>query len=151
MLALALIAGCKPKETAPAKPPTIVIPQDLKGEKINDAIVPSAPKFLDSAMVGTQLAPDGTVAKPNDSVPEGTPVYLTMHFHESPAGLQARAVWKDVLGKEVHHDQHDMKGAKVVTFELNDPKLKPGRYRVIGYWGGNIACDRVFSVVAAQK
>jgi len=44
-----------------------------------------------------------------------------------------------------------MNGAKVTTFAFNDPKAKPGRYKVIAYWGGNIATEREFEVLAVQK
>ncbi len=43
-----------------------------------------------------------------------------------------------------------MNGTKVATFAVGQ-KLAPGKYHVRGYWGGNIADDRDFVVVAKSK
>ena len=75
-------------------------------------------------------------------------VYLTMVFRESPAGLQASAVWKQVKGQPVSTERKQMNGAKTVTFTSSN-KLKPGLYKVVGYWGGNVACERQFEIIGA--
>ena len=72
-----------------------------------------------------------------------------MYFRESPPGLQASAVVETMDRKPVHTERRDMNGAKIVTFPLGD--LKPGRYKVIGYWGGNIATEREFEVAAGKE
>ena len=40
-----------------------------------------------------------------------------------------------------------MNGAKVATFTVPAAHVKPGFYRVEGYWGGNIACEYSVTVV----
>ena len=81
----------------------------------------------------------------------GQPIYLTMVLTESPPGLQTRAVWHDPKDKVIRTDQKKMNGAKVATFTLSEVKLKPGKYHVVGYWGGNLAADKTFDIVAASK
>ena len=91
------------------------------------------------------------VATESDSVPAGEPIYLTMVLRESPQGLQTSAVWTTMDKKPLKTERKVMNGAKTVTFGLNNPKMKPGRYRVVGYWGGNIATEREFEIVAKSK
>jgi hypothetical protein len=127
-----------------------VQPSDVRNAKVNTVIQP-APQFIDHALLGSQLGPDGTVAKESESVAAGQPIYLTMVLRESPPGLQTSAVWTTIDKKPLRTERKVMNGAKVATFGWKDPKMKPGRYRVVGYWGGNIATERQFEVVGAGK
>jgi hypothetical protein len=127
---------------------TKVIPSDVRNAKISEVIQP-APQFIDHAMLGSEVGPDGTVKKDSDTFDSGQPVYLTMFFRESPVGLQSSAVLTTIDKHPVKTERRDMNGAKVATFALGD--LKPGRYKVVGYWGGNIATEREFEVQAAKS
>ena len=81
---------------------------------------------------------------------QGEPIYLTLVLKESPEGLQTAAEWKNAK-KTLRIDRQKMNGGKVVTFAMKDPKLPPGKYEVIGYWGENIAADKHFEIAAAAK
>jgi hypothetical protein len=146
-----LVVACEQKTSAPARRViTRVQPSDVGHAKVSTVIQP-VPQFIDHALLGSELGPDGKVAKESDSVRAGQPMYLTMVLRESPAGLQTSAVWMGMDKKPLRTERKVMNGAKVVTFGFNDPKLKPGRYKVIGYWGGNIATEREFAVVGGGK
>ena len=62
------------------------------------------------------------------------------------AGLQTSVKWFDGSGTQIDESRTMMAGQKVATFKLNAKKLKPGDYRVVGYWGGNIAVERDFKM-----
>ncbi len=144
--------ACEQKGTAPARRTgtTTVQPSDVRNAKVSTVIQP-APQFIDHAILGSQLGPDGMVAKESLSVTAGQPIYLTMVLRESPPGLQTSAVWTTMDKKPLRTERKSMNGAKVATFGFKDPKMKPGRYRVVGYWGGNIATQREFEVVGGGK
>lgn len=145
------VAGCEQKGSSARRGITTrVKPSDVSHAKVSEVIQP-APQFIDHALLGSQLGPDGMVAKESDSVPVGQPMYLTVVLRESPPGLQTSAVWMGMDKKPLRTERKVMNGAKVATFGFNDPKLKPGRYKVIAYWGGNLATEREFQVVGAAK
>jgi len=149
LCAVALIACQKqegPGKSRPGAPGAQ--PTDMRGAKVNEVVQP-APQFVDRSLLGSELGPDGAVAKDTDKIPAGQPVYLTMVFKESPPGLQASAVWTTIDKKPVSTERKEMNGSKVATFALSN-SIKPGRYKVVGYWGGNIAAERDFEITAQK-
>jgi len=152
-IALGILAACKQREQTVSKQTVKTtssgVPADLRNANVNTIIHPDPPTFIDSAALGDQLGSDGNVLMDKNTLREGEPAYLTMRLHESPQGLWTRAMWKDESGKPVAVEDHDMKGTKVVTFKC-DKVLKSGKYSVVGYWGGNIAVERPFEVVAKK-
>lgn len=114
-------------------------------------LITPAPRFVDHATLGAELGKDGTVEKESYKFTVGQPIYLTVVFLQSPPGLQTSAVWTDVDKKPLFVERQQMNGKKVATFAFRDPKIKPGHYRVTAYWGGNIATDEEFDVVAAPQ
>jgi len=135
--------------TSTAVKPGANQPTDMSHAKVNE-VIDKAPQFADHVVLGTDLNPDGTVAKEDDRILLGRPVYLTMWFQESPPGLQASAVWATLEKKPISTERKSMNGAKVVTFTGGN-KLKPGLYRVTGYWGGNVVTEREFEIVGAEE
>jgi hypothetical protein len=131
----------------PTNPPKPRV-QDLSNAKVNQ-VLPLAAAPLEKSLVGGNVK-DGVVASEQMQFLPGKPVYLTMWLKESPAGLQTSVRWFDAKHKEVLFDSKPMNGSKVATFVMNQ-KLKPGKYHVTGYWGGNEACDYDFEVVKAGK
>ena len=104
---------------------------------------------MDHSLVGTELGPDGTVKTEDAATLQGSPIYMTVWFRESPPGLQTASVVTTMNKKQVHTERKQMNGAKVATFNLGD-QLKPGRYKVTAYWGGNFATDREFEVLPTK-
>ncbi len=146
-----MVTGCEPKAgDRPVKVTTRVQPSDVRDAKVSEVIQP-APQFIDRSLLGSQLGADGMVSKESASFTQGQSIYLTMVLRESPPGLQTSAVWMGVDGKPLRTERKVMNGAKVATFGFKNPKVKPGHYHVIGYWGGNIATDREFDIVSVRK
>ena len=123
------------------KTTTIVAPPtDLTRKKIKETI-PIGPPLVDDKGIGSKPNPDGTVSGEQKGFRTTEPIYLTMKFHDSPHGLQSSIVVEGKNGRTEFRDQKAMNGGKVVTFTVPAKKLKPGHYRVDGYWGGNVAAE----------
>ncbi len=151
---IVLLAACqKPAEkkvqTAPVKQPGETLAgmkQDLRRADI-DKIVTPVPPFLESCAIGSAPGPDGTVTGEEKEFHEKHAIYLTERFQQSPAGLQASIRVYDAKKHLVVEETRPMNGAKVVTFTIPPAHVKPGFYRVEGFWGGNIACEYPVTVV----
>ena len=126
-------------------------PQDLSNATINTVVAPMEEIYVDKSRLGSTVGQDGLVDGDKTEFGSQDNVYLSMWFKESPAGLQARAVVEDTSGKEVSAQQKPMNGQKTVTFNLGEKKLVAGKYKVTGYWGGNIAAEHEFTVTAPAK
>jgi hypothetical protein len=111
---------------------------------------PTVPRFLEWSRLGTKVGPDGLVSEETTSFAAGEPVHLSLKLHETPPGLQLRAIWKDAGGKNIQRDTKYPKNKKAVTFTLQQSP-PPGHYHVEAYWGGNLAADKDFDVVAKGK
>ena len=117
-------------------------PVDLTHKKIKEEI-PLAPVLIDDKGIASKVAADGSVSGEQKTFKSTDPISVMMKFHESPHGLQSSIVVIDPKGAKVYRDQRAMNGAKMVTFTIPPKKLKPGHYRVDGYWGGNVAVDLI--------
>jgi hypothetical protein len=153
LLMFSLVA-CRREQPPPAPAvvrhprPTVTRPQDMSKAKVNQVIAPDR-EFLDHCLLGSETAPDGSVTAQKSEFAAGDPVKLTIWLKESPEGLQMSAQWWQGSEK-IAEERRAMKGGKVVTFELKK-KLKPGKYRVEGMWGGNTACDMQFEVAKKKR
>jgi hypothetical protein len=127
-------------------------PAGMANKKVSTIVKPLPQGFFDRSAIGSDLAKDGTVLAQKTSFVQGEPVYMTMRFFESPAGLQASLRILDEKGKELLREAKQMNGEKTVTFKL-PPNIiaSPGSYSVIGYWGGNDACDFKFDVRGKRR
>ena len=125
-------------------------PRDLKDANINLAISPDKGQFVTNTRIGPALGADGLVAEEKTEFTSDQDIHLSLWLKESPAGLQTGAVVQDTNGKEVDIERRPMKGEKTVTFTLGDKKLKPGKYVVTGYWGGNVAAEYEITVTEGK-
>jgi len=150
---LLAIIGCQHREPTvtkhTVKTTTTGAAADGRNVNVDTVVRTDPPTFIETAALGYELGYDGNVLKDTNAIPEGQKPYLTMRLHESPKGLWTRATWKDASGTPIAIEDHDMKGSMVVTFRC-DKTLKRGKYTVVGYWGGNIAVERPFEVVAQK-
>jgi hypothetical protein len=150
------VTACQKSETSTAPASSsgatatsaVAAVKDDRNVKVNTVIDPAVPLFLDQTAIGSRASADGTVTGEMTTFKVGEPVRLTMRFKQSPAGLQSSVRAVDERRKQVHSEWKEMKGANVVTFEL--PPLKPGQYKVTGYWGGNIACEYTVQIVGKK-
>lgn len=151
---IALLAGCqKPAEKKTAAPAangpkeTLVgMKQDLRRADI-DKIVTPVPPFLESCAIGSAPSADGSVTGEEKQFHAGHAIYLTERFQQSPAGLRASIRMYDARKHLVVEETRPMNGAKIATFTIPAKQVKPGFYRIEGYWGGNIACEYSVSVI----
>lgn len=155
---LVAMAGCrKVAEWSKASGKRVVTtsvgqPTDMKGKKVNVTIQPTPEGFLDRSFIGSEVGPDGAVSSEKQSFIEGEPIYVTMRFNLSPPHLQASLRVEDDKGKELHRDSKVLNGEKVVTFKVPPQTVaKPGTYRLLGFWGGNDACDYKIDVRGKRK
>jgi hypothetical protein len=141
--------ACRRTERQASQQPsttTGVIPQDLSKAKVNAVLPTPEPVFVTQTRLGSKLGADGNVAEEKTSFKRTEPIYLTMWLKESPAGLQTSVRWYDSKGEQVEYEFKPMNGAMVVTFKFDLKRPKPGDYRAVGYWGGNIATEYNFKI-----
>ena len=160
--ALLLVASCRREAQAPqagttTAPPSSTSttltgpPQDLSTATVNTVIVPAdTALYTENARLGSAVGSDGMVSEEKTEFARGEEIRLSMWFRESPAGLQASAKLEDAAGKELDTEQKAMNGQKNVTFTVGDRKLAPGKYKVTGYWGGNIAAEYELTVTSER-
>jgi hypothetical protein len=103
-------------------------------------------KVVSRTALGTGGGSDGMVMVSQDRFKPGEPIRLSMWLKDSPPALQTRAVWMDSKEKVLHEEQKPMNGGTKVTFEYKGKRLTPGKYQVVGYWGGNIVAEYNFTV-----
>jgi hypothetical protein len=147
-----LICACQKTETTATtgRVTTKTVAGDASNARV-DSVIQPAPVFIDKALLGPQIGSDGHVAVEKLAVRQGDIIFLTLYLRESPVGLKTQAKWTDQNKKELKREERDMKGAKIATFGLVTSDLKPGKYHVEGYWGGNLAAEKDFEVTGKGK
>lgn len=134
--------------TAESKPTTTAVtaePVDARTARV-DTTVAMRPSVVSRAALGSKTGgADGGVLESKTTFATKDPVRLSMWLTEAPEGLMVAARWLDEEGKEVSVQSQPGEKGKPMTFTL-DKKLKPGKYRVEGYWGDNIVAEYDFTV-----
>ena len=141
ILSVATIAlfACQ-REITPANPPAKATttaaarPQNLGKARVNEVL----------PMNGAESLVQSHLDK--DTYKAGEPVTLTMTLRDAPKGVELRAQWFDAKGKQIGQDKKELMGQNTATFTWSGKPLKPGKYRVVSYWGENIAGDHNFVV-----
>jgi hypothetical protein len=104
-------------------------------------------KVVTRTAIGSSVGSDGMVMTSKKEFKAGDPIRLSMWLKDSPASLQMRAAWYDDKEKLLHEEQKPMNGGTKITFDYKGKRLAPGKYEVVGYWGGNIVAEYEFTVV----
>ena len=149
---LALLVACRKESPAAQRQPATVT-ETVAGTPANLAtttvenVIPLVATVAQRCEVGTQLDAKGIVATKAATIPAGVPMHLTIWLSESPKELQVSMRVRDSNHDEVATSTKPANGAKVITLKL-DQKLDPGKYRVEGVWGGNVACEQDVEIVA---
>ena len=137
-VAVLLAVACRNETPAPAaqqttEPPASTTvaapPRDLSGQKVDTTVtIPPVP-VTDCAV--------------RPSLNAGEPIDFVMRLSDAPAELQVSV--RVMKGEEeVAVVRQAAEGKKVVTLRL--PKLKPGKYKLEGIWGGNLGCEQEIEV-----
>ena len=150
VLCACAVFSCRPREvvtkTKSTTVHTTVIPDNEAKKQVREVIHP-LPAPVEKSLLGDKVGADGAVTHEADHFTSGEPVYFTLRLHDSPVGLKTSAIWSGPGQKEIHTEQREMNGAKMATFAMTS-KLAPGKYKVEGHWGGNLAGEKSFEVVA---
>ncbi len=142
-----LIVSCRRETAQPPAAKKTTAAQDLRNAKVNKVVGTAVVEQSTDARLGNHANPQGIVIEERDTFKPGEPVILSMTVQESPAGLQMSALWEDAKGNKLDEERKTMNGTKIATFAYGGKKkLVPGEYKVIGYWGGNIAAEKKFKV-----
>ena len=160
-LVATLCAGACRRETAQQQPQTATggdvrtttvagEPRDLTKARVNAVIAPDTGQYVTNARIGSAVGADGLVSEEQTEFAAGDDIHLSLWLKESPKGLVTSATVQNASGEEVDVERKPMNGGKTVTFALGDKKLKAGKYKVTGYWGGNIAAEYDITVSGAK-
>lgn len=138
LAATIVLLSCQREATqapAPARPATpSTRAQNLGQAKVNEVLPMSGAE----ALVQSRLD--------KDSYKAGEPITLTLTLRDAPKGVELRTQWFDEKGKPIGQDKKELMGQNTATFSWSGKPLKPGKYRVVSYWGENIAGDHKFEV-----
>ena len=150
--ALALMS-CQKETTTQTPPParttttTTAAPQNLGKAKVNAALPLNAAESLSQSHIGGATGPDGTVTADKTTFKTGEPVFVTLTLRDALKGVELSARWYDAKNKQLAEEKKELSaGQRSVTFQWKGKPLKPGKYRVVTYWGENIAGDHAFEV-----
>lgn len=147
LIALVLLAACRKETPAPAPPqPTSTVtafsgnPQDMKDSQVNTVVtLPLA--VVPQCYAGSVLGDNGAVSKSSETFGPKDPIYFSMWLKEAPSGLRVTVKVLDEKEKEVAVVPRDAAGLKIATLTIPRP-AKTGKYKLEGYWGGNLACEK---------
>ena len=118
---------------------------DLAGKRVQQKFE-LRPEVLSRCEAGSRLGPDGLVSTPSSTFQTGDPVYLSMWLTESPNELQLAMRVLDGDDNEIGIARRDdAGGAKAVTMKVGQA-LEPGQYKLEGFWGGNLVCEKGIEV-----
>lgn len=149
LYAVAITVGACRKEEVPVtakRPAATTSTTPPPGPPNVNVAIRLAPGEISRCEIGTTLGESGSVAESKAAIAKKDPVYISMWLNEAPEELQVSAKFLDADNKEaavVRKD--DAGGAKVVTLKL-EKSLKPGTYKVEGYWGGNLGCEKALDI-----
>jgi len=114
-------------------------PRDMSKAKI-DEVLKIPPTVVPQCYSGSRLGGNGAVAEAKTEFGPKDPIYFSMWLNEAPAGLQVSVKVFDEKEKEVDTVAMNGQGLKIATFTV--PRPKPGKYKLEGYWGGNVVCAK---------
>ena len=150
LIALVLLAACRKEAPAPppAQPTSTVTalsgdPQDMKDKQVN-TVVTIPLDVVPQCYAGSILGGNGAVSKGSTTFGPKDAIYFSMWLKEAPAGLRVSVKVLDEKEKEVNVVSQDAANLKIATLTI--PAPKPGKYKLEGYWGGNVACEKGIEV-----
>jgi hypothetical protein len=120
---------------------TIWTRANLAGKRVEQKFV-LQPRVLSRCEAGSRLDAQGLVAQPASTFEADEPVVLSMWLAQAPEGLQvALRVLDDEENEIGTARRDDVGGVRAVTLRVGE-ELRPGRYKLEGFWGGNLVCEK---------
>ena len=118
---------------------------DLAGKRVQQKYV-LRPNVITRCEAGSEIDPNGVVSTPSTTFRTRDPIHLSMWLTESPNELQLAMRVLDAEDNEIGVARRDdAGGARAVTLRVGQ-ELKPGEYKLEGFWGGNLVCEKSIEV-----
>lgn len=154
-LALVLTAiGCGRDETAEPAPTATTVEQ-AGTEAPNDLNPVTAQTWIDDVTIGSELAPDGSMAagKTGDDFAPGQPVHLTMEVGDAPPGSAVKVVWYGPNETKINEETKPVEsGKKYLSFTAAETaSWTKGDYRAEVWIGDEKVNQQQFQIVDAAK
>lgn len=128
---------------------TVWMRTDMSGKRVKQKFS-LQPNVLSRCESGAQLGPDGLVSVPTNTFKTTDPVHMTMWLRTAPDELQVSLRVLDANDDEIGvARRNDVEGAKAVTLRVGQD-LEPGKYKLEGFWGGNLVCEKGVEVGGAD-
>lgn len=155
IILLLLLVACRREDVPQSvrQPPRVVTttstapPADLKG-KIVEFEAPLRPAVITECRTGNALDANGLVATKQTKFTSQEKIHTSIWLKESPAKLvmSVRALRGD---DEVAQVNKPANLANTMTITLGP--LKPGKYKLETYWGGNVVCEQEIEVTSPSR
>ena len=158
LLAVAMLAvfvvACGRDETA--EPPAATTTVEQPGTSNPADVAPiTAQTWLDDVTIGSELAPDGSMAagKTGDDFAPGQPIHLTIETGDAPPAAVVKVVWygpnETKIGEE---NKPVVSGQKYLSFTAADTaSWAKGDYRAEVWIGDEKVNTQQFQIVDADK
>ena len=153
MLAVFVVA-CGRDETAEPPAATTTVEQAGTGSPADVAPI-TAQTWLDDVTIGSELAPDGSMAagKTGDDFATGQPIHLTIETGDAPPSAVVKLVWygpnETKIGEE---NKPVVAGQKYLSFTAADTaSWAKGDYRAEVWIGDEKVNTQQFQIVDADK
>jgi hypothetical protein len=158
LLAVAMLSvfvvACGRDETAEPPAATTTVEQPGTGSPADVAPI-TAQTWLDDVTIGSELAPDGSMAagKTGDDFAPGQPIHLTIETGDAPPSAVVKVVWygpnETKIGEE---NKPVVPGQKYLSFTAADTaSWAKGDYRAEVWIGDEKINTQQFQIVDADK
>lgn len=125
------------RASAAEAPPVAAPPRDVANDLV-EVTIPLRPNVVTRCVAGSGGAEKTTFAA-------GEPVELMMVLAEAPPELKVAARLVDAKSAVVARADTPAGGKQSVTVAIQQ-RIAPGKYRLEGYWGGNLVCEHDVTV-----
>lgn len=149
-----IFVACGRDETA--EPPATTTTVEQPGTTSpSDIAPPTAQSWLDDVTIGSELAPDGSMAtgKTGDDFAPGQPIHIAIETGDAPPGAVVKVVWygpnETKIGEE---NKPVVSGQKYLNFTATDTaSWAMGDYRAEIWVGDEKVNTQQFQIVEASK
>lgn len=125
------------RASAAAAPPIAAPPLNVANDNV-EVTIPLRPNVVTRCVAGSGGSEKTTFAA-------GEPIELMLVLAEAPPELKVAARLVDAEDVVIARADTPAGGKQSVSVSINQ-KVAPGKYRLEGYWGGNLVCEHDVTV-----